>query len=201
MGVKPVQKLAVRELSISHNYHVRLVESLARAYAVHSPKSAVLNERARRTQVDGGSHALRLIEPFPPRIVRARGAWVDDEDGHRILDFWQGHTANILGHNPDVITSALSGAFAGGFGLQTGFTDRLQVETAEILCRQTGAERARFTTSGTLATMYAILLARAFTRREVVMKVGGGWHGGHPWGLKGVRFGEEGESWVRPGRL
>jgi len=138
--------------------------------------------------VDGGSHALRLIQPFPPRIVAAQGARITDEDGHDILDFWQGHLANILGHNPEVVTSVLARAFADGFGLQTGFTDRLQVETAEILCRQTGAERVRFTTSGTLATMYAILLARAFTERDMVMKVGGGWHGAQPWGLKGVGY-------------
>jgi glutamate-1-semialdehyde 2,1-aminomutase len=46
----------------------------------------------------------------------------------------------------------------------------------------------RFTTSGSLATMYATLLARAFTGRDLVMKAGGGWHGGQPWGLKGVSF-------------
>lgn len=192
-GIEAMQKLAVQELCLGRKYHARLVENLARAYAAHSPKSAVLNERAKRTQVDGGSHALRLIEPFPPRIVRAHGAWVEDEDGHRILDFWQGHMANLLGHNPDFIASALCHAFQGGFGLQSGFADRLQVETAEILCHQTGAERARFTTSGTLATMYAVLLARAFTGREAVMKVGGGWHGAQPWSLKGVRFGDDEE--------
>ena len=76
-------------------------------------------------------------------------------------------------------------------GLQTGFTDRLQVETAEILCRQTGAERVRFTTSGTLATMYAIMLARAYTGRTLVMKVGGGWHGAQPWALKGIGYSAE----------
>jgi glutamate-1-semialdehyde 2,1-aminomutase len=36
--------------------------------------------------------------------------------------------------------------------------------------------------------MYSILLARAFTGRNLVLKVGGGWHGGQPWGLKGVSF-------------
>jgi len=138
--------------------------------------------------VDGGSHAMRLLEPFPPRIVVAEGAWLQDEDGHDILDFWQGHHANVLGHNPKVITSALAAAFETRFGLLTGFADRLQVEVAEILCQQTGAERVRFTTSGSLATMYAVLLAKAFTQRRLVMKVGGGWHGAQPWGLKGVSF-------------
>ena len=168
--------------------HTRLLAELAEAYTQHSPKSAALNEKAKKYLLDGGSHALRLMQPFPPRVVAAQGAWLKDEDGHDILDFWQGHLANILGHNPEVVTSALASAFEASFGLQTGFTDRLQAETAEILCQQTGAERVRFTTSGTLATMYAILLARTFTERDLVMKVGGGWHGAQPWGLKGINF-------------
>ena len=168
--------------------YARLMADLAEAYAQHSPRSAALNERAKKYLPDGGSHAIRLVQPFPPRIVSARGGWLKDEDGHNILDFWQGHIANILGHNPEVVTSVLARAFEDRFGLQTGLLDRLQVEAAEILCRQTGAERVRFTTSGTLATMYAVLLSRAFTGRDVVMKVGGGWHGAQPWGLKGVGF-------------
>ena len=165
-----------------------LLAKLAEAYAQYSPRSGAIQEQALAHLVDGGSHTLRLREPFPPRVVAAKGAWVTDEDGHQILDFWQGHLVNILGHNPEVLTSALARAFADGSGLQTGFTDRLQVEAAEILCQQTGAERVRFTTSGTLATMYAILLARAHTGRTLVMKVGGGWHGAQPWALKGIGY-------------
>jgi glutamate-1-semialdehyde 2,1-aminomutase len=168
--------------------YTRLLAELAETYTQYSHRSGALNKESLKYQVDGGSHALRLTQPFPPRITAAHGAWLADEDGHRILDFWQGHLANILGHNPEVVTSELARAFEAGLGLQTGFTDRLQVETAEILCQQTSAERVRFTTSGTLATMYAILLARAFTGRTLVMKVGGGWHGGQPWALKGIGF-------------
>jgi glutamate-1-semialdehyde 2,1-aminomutase len=172
-----------------HNRDYRpLWAEMAEEYRQRCPRSAELNERARTVMVDGGSHALRLIEPFPPRIAAARGAYVTDEDGHSLLDFWQGHFANILGHNPPVIAEALAEQFAGGQGLQTGFTERVQIEAAEVLCRQTGAERARFTTSGTLATMYAILLARAHTGRGLVLKVSGGWHGAQPWGLKGVGY-------------
>jgi glutamate-1-semialdehyde 2,1-aminomutase len=168
--------------------YTHLLAELEAAYTQYAPRSRVLQERARRRLVDGGSHTLRLVEPFPPRIAAAKGAWVTDEDGHEILDFWQGHLSNILGHNPQVLTQALARAFEDGSGLQTGFVDRLQVEAAEILCRQTDSERVRFTTSGTLATMYAILLARAFTGRTLVMKVGGGWHGAQPWALKGVGY-------------
>jgi len=161
---------------------------LSEAYEKHAPTSASWNARALRYQIDGGSHALRLLEPFPPRIASSKGAWVQDEDGNNILDFWQGHFANILGHNPDVITTELTRKLATGNGLQSGFTDRFQVKAAEALCRQTSYERVRFTTSGTLATMYAIMLARAFTGRELVMKAGGGWHGANLWGLKGISW-------------
>ncbi|MGC9396586.1 MAG: aspartate aminotransferase family protein [Anaerolineae bacterium] len=185
----------------SRDYTQTLAE-LRSAYAAHAPKSAALNARAQRVQVDGGSHALRLMQPFLPRITAANGAWITDEDGHRILDFWQGHLANILGHNPKVVTTTLSQAFADGLGLQTGFTERYQVEAAELLCARTGAERVRFTTSGTLATMYAILLARAFTGRDVVLKVGGGWHGAQPWALKGIGYhGTEGYQHVETAGL
>jgi glutamate-1-semialdehyde 2,1-aminomutase len=105
-----------------------------------------------------------------------------------MLDYWQGHLANILGHNPEFVTKDLIHTLGEGYGLQTGFTDRIEVEAAEIFCRQTGSERVRFTTSGTLATMYAIMLARAYTGRSLVMKVGGGWHGAQPWALKGINF-------------
>jgi glutamate-1-semialdehyde 2,1-aminomutase len=174
--------------------HSRALAALGEAYTAHSPGSARLHQDARNYLVDGGSHTVRLIQPFPPRIARAAGAWVQDVDGHRILDYWQGHYANILGHNPAVITQALGTAFQNGFGLQIGFTDLLQIEAAELLCRRTGAERVRFTTSGSLATMYAVLLARAFTGRDRIMKIGGGWHGAQPWGLKGVDFHDENHS-------
>lgn len=165
-----------------------LLAELAEELAKRSPRSAALDRAAKTNQVDGGSHTIRLMEPFAPRIVSARGGWVEDEDGHDILDFWQGHLANILGHNPEVVTSELARAFDNGFGLQTGMVDRLQAEVAEIVCRQTGAEQVRLTTSGTLGNMYAVILSCAFTGRSRVMKVGGGWHGGHPWALKGSIF-------------
>jgi glutamate-1-semialdehyde 2,1-aminomutase len=165
-----------------------LIAELSEALSERFPRSAAIQRDACRFLLDGGSHTIRLIRPFPPRIVSARGGRVRDEDGHDILDFWQGHMANVLGHNPEVVTAELARAFAAGFGLQVGMTDRLQAEVAEILCRQTGADRVRLTTSGTLAGMYGVLLARAFTGRDLVLKVGGGWHGAHPWSLKGFRY-------------
>jgi glutamate-1-semialdehyde 2,1-aminomutase len=145
--------------------------------------------------VDGGSHGVRLNLPFPVRIESAAGAYIHDVDGHEILDFWQGHFANILGNDPDAITAPLAAAFASGEGLQLGQAEPLQIEAAELLCARLGAERIRFTTTGTLATMYAIMLAKAFTGRELVTKMSGGWHGAQPWGLKGVHFAAGAQPW------
>ncbi len=184
---------------MEHRDYTELLAALSEEYVHHLPKSAELNRWSRENLVDGGSHALRLMEPFPPRIVSSNGGWIVDEDGHEILDFWQGHLANVLGHNPEVVTTELANAFNGGYGLQLGMADRLQAEVADILCRQTGAERVRLTTSGTLADMYAVMLSRAFTGRDLVMKVGGGWHGAQPWSLKGSVYraqGEAGFQWV-----
>ncbi len=179
--------------------HAKLLVKLAEEYSQRFPVSSSLQQTAAAVLVDGGSHTLRLIDPFPPRVAGAAGARITTEDGHSILDFWQGHHANILGHNPAVITETLRNHLAGGQGLQTGFVERLQIETAQIICRQTGMERVRFTTSGSLATMYAILLARAFTGRDRVMKIGGGWHGAQPWGLVGIEYHNSGRG-DRPGR-
>ncbi len=176
--------------------HARLIDELSAAYTERFPRSAELDRRARRVMVDGGSHGVRLNRPFPVRIDSAQGAYMRDVDGHDLLDFWQGHFLNILGNNPALVTSALAKAFASGTGLQLGQTEALQIETAELLCRCLGAEKVRFTTSGSLATMYAIMLSRAFTGRDLVLKVGGGWHGAQPWGLKGVYFSAGPEPWL-----
>lgn len=169
-----------------------LYDELGNEYSRRFPRSAERHAQAQTVMVDGGQHTLRLYRPFPVHIRSASGAYVDDLDGHHILDFWQGHFANILGHNPPEITAPLGEMLAGGYGLQTGMVDELAFDLASILCRQTGADRVRFTTSGSLATMYGIMLARSFTGRSLVLKIGGGWHGAQPWGLVGVGYGEQG---------
>ena len=175
--------------------HAQLIAELSAGYTERFPRSAELDRRAARVMVDGGSHGVRLNRPFPVRIESANGAYVHDVDDHQILDLWQGHFTNILGNNPPAVTSVLAAAFASGMGLQHGQTEALQIETAELLCGCLNADKIRFTTSGSLATMYAIMLAKAFTGRELVLKVAGGWHGSQPWGLKGVYFADGPQPW------
>jgi len=170
----------------------RLLNQLLEEFRKRFPASARTHKDAASRLVDGVSHALRMYDPFPVWVKGSHGAYLYDLDDHAILDFWQGHFANILGHNPPMITEALARALQDGHGLQCGVQDAWEYELAELLCRQIGAEKIRFTTSGTLATMYSIMLSRAYTGRDLVLKVGGGWHGAQPWGLKGVGFGQAG---------
>lgn len=136
--------------------------------------------------LDHTSHAIRWNDPFMPVVDRAQGAIVEDLDGHRLVDYWQGHFTNILGHNPPLVREALARALGEGRGLQSGMLHEIEGRVSDLLCKRTGCETLRLTTSGSLGTFYAVVLARAFTGREQVLKVSGGWHGSQPFGLKGV---------------
>ena len=87
--------------------YTQLLQDLTEEYRLRNPRSAAMDEKARQYLVDGGSHAIRLLQPFPPRITWARGAWLRDEDGHHLLDYWQGHLGNLLGHNPDPLLQGI----------------------------------------------------------------------------------------------
>jgi glutamate-1-semialdehyde 2,1-aminomutase len=164
----------------------RLLNDLIEDYEKSHQKSKTLFEKSEKYQIRGGSHNLRLFAPFPFYDVRCSGSKVTDADGHTYVDFWQGHFANILGHNPKIVLDALLDSFQKGQGLTTGFPGDYQRELAELILKRIDADKIRFTTSGTLATMYAIMMAKAFTKKDLVLKAGGGWHGAQPFVLKGI---------------
>ncbi|MEE8480178.1 MAG: aminotransferase class III-fold pyridoxal phosphate-dependent enzyme [Desulfobacterales bacterium] len=164
----------------------RIFNDLIEKYKQKHKKSEALFEKTCRYQIKGGSHNLRLFNPFPFYDVHCSGSQVTDVDGNTYIDFWQGHFANVLGHNPQIVLDALMKYFEQGQGLITGFPGTYQKELAELILNRIHQDKIRFSTSGTLATMYAIMLAKSFTKRDLVMKIGGGWHGGHPYVLKGI---------------
>lgn len=167
----------------------RLRGHLVREYKKRTAKSRAAFGRAEKVLVEGGSHTIRLWRPYPFFAAGAEGARVRDVDGNEYIDYWQGHYANILGHNPALIRRNITACLGKG-ALHTGFEAGHQVELAELMVRRLGGGdlKVRFTTSGTLATMYAVMLAQGLTGRELVLKIGGGWHGSSPYLLKGVKF-------------
>lgn len=178
-----------------------LMEELVAGYKAKHQQSERIFSRASQYQIRGGSHNLRLFDPFPFYISHCSGSRIRDVDGNTYVDFWQGHFANVLGHNPRFVLDVLRDYFQSGQGLTTGFPEAHQGELAALILGQIKAERIRFTTSGTLATMYAIMLAKAFTQRDLVMKVGGGWHGAHPYVLKGISSYERGLNQIESAGL
>ncbi len=159
---------------------------VAAELAARYPLSAARCERRGEALLDQTSHAVRWNWPFMVTAARTNGAALVELGGARLLDYWQGHYANVLGHNPALVRDALTATLADGRGLQSGMVHDVEHELAELLTRRTGTETLRFTTSGALGTFYAVLVARAATGRQRILKAAGGWHGSQPFGLKGV---------------
>src|SRR2546426_12437648 len=155
-------------------------------YADALPASRALYERARLIFPDAVTHDNRRMQPFPLYVARADGAYKWDVDGHRYVDYWMGHGALPLGHNPPMVRDAVREQALRG--THYGACHEKEVEWGEWVQRLVpSAERVRFTASGTEATHMAVRLARAFTGRKHVVKFAGHFHGWHE-GLEiGVR--------------
>lgn len=137
---------------------------------------------------NGVAQLGRFVPPFPPYIKRASKALITTIEGEELIDYWQGHFINILGHSPPYIKDKILDCISNDFGLQLGIYNVLEAEVAELLNKSTGFDNYIYTTSGALATMYAIILGLAHTNKNKVLKIAGGWHGVQPWALKGVRY-------------
>jgi glutamate-1-semialdehyde 2,1-aminomutase len=112
----------------------------------------------------------------PPFIERGKGATLWDVDGNRYIDYVGSWGPLILGHaHPDVLRAVRQALARGSsFGAPTEMETRL----AEAICRAVpGVDKVRMVSSGTEATMSAIRLARAVTRRDRILKFDGCYHG------------------------
>lgn len=137
-----------------------------------------LAERARSVFPSGVTHDIRAFRPWPVYIERAAGPRKWDVDGHEYVDYIGGHGALLLGHNRPEVVDAMTAALARG--THFGSSHDLELAWGEQVLRMVpGAQRVRFTSSGTEATMMALRLARAFTGRERVVKLVEHFHGWH----------------------
>jgi len=142
-------------------------------------KSSQFLARARK-RIPGGVNspvrAFRNVGGEPFFIARAEGAKIWDLDGNEYLDYVGSWGPAILGHAPKVVVDAVRDAAARG--LSFGIPNPLEVEMAELICEwMPSIEKVRMVNSGTEATMSCIRLARAFTRRDKIVKFDGCYHG------------------------
>jgi glutamate-1-semialdehyde 2,1-aminomutase len=120
--------------------------------------------------------AFKAVGGIPRFIARARGAWIEDVDGHRYIDCVMSWGPLIHGHAPRGLLAALAKAAARGTSF--GAPVELEVALAEKVRRLMPAlERVRFVSSGTEATMSAVRVARAATSRDAIVKFEGCYHG------------------------
>ncbi|MBY0339079.1 MAG: aminotransferase class III-fold pyridoxal phosphate-dependent enzyme [Acetobacteraceae bacterium] len=146
-------------------------------YARKRPRSAALHADARQSMAGGNTRSTLLWAPFPITMVRGEGCRLWDADGREYLDFLGEYTAGLFGHSERRILDAVKAAFDRGVGF--GAMGEDEVRFAALVCAKfPSIERVRFTNSGTEANLMALTAARAFTGRDTVMVMRGGYHGG-----------------------
>src|SRR5579864_725145 len=126
--------------------------------------------------VDSPVRAFRAVGGDPPFIVRGQGSRIWDADGNEYIEFLGSWGPLILGHAaPEVVEAVIAAARK---GTSFGASNPLEPELAEVvLSAFPRMEKVRFVNSGTEATMSAIRLARAYTKRKYVLKFEGCYHG------------------------
>jgi glutamate-1-semialdehyde 2,1-aminomutase len=115
-------------------------------------------------------------------LARGRGSRVWDVSGHEYIDYLLGSGPMLVGHaHPEVVTAVRE-------QLEHGSTFFANNEHAILLAEEISkampcAEKVRFCSSGTEATLYAMRIARAVRRRDRILKFEGGYHGMHDYAV------------------
>jgi glutamate-1-semialdehyde 2,1-aminomutase len=142
-------------------------------------KSRALFERAQQVIVGGVNspvRAFRAVGGDPPFIRRAAGCRVFDEDDNAYIDFVGTWGPAIVGHAHPAVVKAVQERIADG--LSFGAPTAIEVELAEaIIGFFPSIELLRCVSSGTEATMSALRAARGFSKKDVVVKFEGCYHG------------------------
>src|SRR5271154_5859788 len=141
--------------------------------------SRALQKRA-ESMIPGGVNspvrAFQAVGGDAPFMVRGEGSLLFDADGNEYIDYVGSWGPLILGHSaPDVVEAVIAAARNGtSFGASTSS----EADLAEVVISAfPHIQKVRFVNSGTEATMSAIRLARAYTKRKYVIKFEGCYHG------------------------
>jgi glutamate-1-semialdehyde 2,1-aminomutase len=176
-----------RSLILNGLIIVFLLSSALDAYKKNTRKSAKIFERSKKLHISGVSHNIRFFEPYPFVTKSAKGKHITDVDGNKYTDYWMGHWSLILGHAAPKIADKVRKQLASCW--MHGTVNENTIEFSEIIQKAVSvAEKIRYVTTGTEATMYAIRIARAKTGKKIIAKIDGGWHGYTTDLLKAVNY-------------
>ena len=163
-----------------------------RRWAAPGSKSAKLFAQAQGVMPGGNTRTTVYMAPYPPYAASGDGCWITDVEGDRRLDCLNNYTALIHGHAHAAIVEAATRRLALGSSFPLPTPE--EVELAALLCeRLPGAERVRFTNSGSEAVMMAIKAARAWNGRPKIAKFEGAYHGSYDYAE--VSLSSTPESW------
>src|SRR5438309_764009 len=152
--------------------------SWLKRYEAEFRNSRQLYLRAKELFPNGVTHDLRYLEPFPIYVHLAEGSHKWDVDGHELIDYWSGHGALLLGHGHPAVVEAVRRQM--GRSTHPGACHELEIEWGQWVQKLVpSAEKLRFVSSGTEATLMALRLARIFTGRPKLLKFAGHFHGWH----------------------
>ena len=145
-------------------------------YKKKTQGSARIFAKSQKLHVNGVSHNIRFYEPYPFVVKSSKGSKLVDVDDNRYTDYWSGHWSLILGHGPKAVKESLKKQIEKSW--MYGTVNEQTVRLSELISNAVPvAEKIRYVTSGTEATMYAVRLARSSTGRKIIAKIDGGWHG------------------------
>jgi len=164
------------------------METILKYFEEKCGQSRLLSEQAERIIPGGVQHNLAFNYPFPLAITSANGAHLTDVDGNRYIDFLKAGGPTLLGANNETVRQQIH-ALLDSCGPVTGLLHEYEVKLAELVCESMPAvEMFRMLASGTEAVMAALRLARAYTRKKWVIKIGGAYHGWSDQMVYGMRI-------------
>ncbi|MBT8322517.1 MAG: glutamate-1-semialdehyde 2,1-aminomutase, partial [Eudoraea sp.] len=142
-------------------------------------RSSALFQEAKR-YIPGGVNspvrAFKAVGGTPIFVKEAKGAYLFDEDGNRLIDYIASWGPMILGHAHDPVVSAVTERARKGtsFGMPTEIETDLAKLAVEMV---PNIDKIRFVNSGTEACMSAVRLARGYSGKEKIIKFAGCYHG------------------------
>ncbi|MBI5116889.1 aspartate aminotransferase family protein [Candidatus Poribacteria bacterium] len=157
------------------------IESIQQAYKEWTKKSGELTETAKKYLPGGDTRGAAYYKPYPAYMNRAKGCRIYDVDGHEYIDFLNNYTSLIHGHAHPKIIAAVQEQLQ--LGTAYAAPTETQFQLARMICeRVPSVEQLRYCSGGSEATMMAARAARAFTGKQKIMKIEGGYHGNHDMG-------------------
>ena len=126
--------------------------------------------------VNSPVRAFKAVGGEPVFVKEAKGAYLYDEDGNRLIDYINSWGPMILGHAyPPVVNAVIKRAKMGtSFGMPTALETQIAAKAVSMVLN---IDKIRFVNSGTEACMSAVRLARGFTGRDKIIKFAGCYHG------------------------